>query len=85
MFKRPEVIAVRETYQGCLFLILAHFVRLLEGTLFRKSLVKCERSDRSQPEKIMKMIKHVSYSIRYCKISLLIYSGCSSLSSEELC
>ena len=45
---------------------ISTFLKFLEGKLFRKSLVKSERSDRPQPEK-------VSYSIRYCTISMFMY------------
>ena len=37
-----------------------------------KSLTESERNDRFLPEKFLKVIKYVSYSIKYCKISLLI-------------
>ena len=55
--------------------------RLLKGMHFRKSLPESERGDRFWSKKFLKIIEHVSYSIRYCKISLLIYSGSSSLSN----
>ena len=48
---------------------------------FRKSLANSEQSDLFQPGKILKIVELVSYSIRYCKISLLIYSGSSNLSN----
>ena len=31
--------------------------------------------------KFLKVIEHISYAIKYCKISSLIYSGSSSLSN----
>ena len=60
---------------------LSTFLRFLERTFFRKSLVQSKRSDRFQPGKILKIIEHVSCSVRYCKISLFTYSGSSSLSN----
>ena len=47
----------------------------------RRFFAKSERSDRFLAGKILKIIEHVSYSIRYFKISLLVYSGSSSLSN----
>ena len=52
------------------------FLRFLKGTHFGKLPTEYERSD-----PISKIIKHVTYSIKYCKISLLIYSGSCSLSN----
>ena len=57
------------------------FLRFLKGTHFGKLPTESERSDRFWPEKFLKIIEHVSYSIRYCKTSLLIYSGRNSLSN----
>ena len=46
---------------------------LIELTFSRKSLAKSERSDRFQQEKKMKeIIQHVAYSIKLCKIVLLV-------------
>ena len=73
MLKSTEVIVVREVYQGSLLVILACFVRFLEGNTFRKSFTKSEQSDRFQPGKILKIIEHVGYSFRPCNISLIIY------------
>ena len=56
-------------------------LRFLEGIFFRKPLTESERSDRVQPEKFLKIIEHVSPSIKHCKLSLLIYSGSSSLTN----
>ena len=63
-----------------LLVILARFVRFLEGHFFSESPTKSERGGRFQAGKILKIIENVSYLITYCKISLLIYSGSSSLS-----
>ena len=56
------------------------FVKNSQNEIFRKFLLKSEWSDRFQPGKILKIIKHVGYSIKYYKISLLIYTLSSSLS-----
>ena len=81
MLKRIVVIAAREAYQRNLLVILAGVLRFLQRTFFKEVIVKSKRSDLSQPEKIIKIIEHVNYSIRYCKISLFIYSGSSNLSN----
>ena len=76
-----KVIAVRLTYQGCLLVILARFLRFLKGIHYRKSHTESERSDRFWPEeKFLNIIEHVSYSMRYCKIALHVYSGSSTFS-----
>ena len=62
-------------------MILASFLSFLKGIRFRKSLTESERSDRFWPGKFLKMLEHVSYLIKYCKISLLTYPGSSSLSN----
>ena len=64
-----------------LLVILTCFYRFLEGTFSRKSLVKSERSHRFKPGEILQIIEHVSFSIRFCKISSLIYSESSRLSN----
>ena len=74
--KRAAVIPVRETYQKSLLAILT-------GFFFVKSLTASEQSHRFQPGKLLQTFEYVSYSIRYCRISLLIYSGSRSLSSSE--
>ena len=71
VLKRTEVMALRETYQRSLLVILARFSRFLERTSFKKSYVKSVRCDRFQPENILNIIEHVSSLIRCCKISLL--------------
>ena len=81
MLKRSEVIGVWETYSRKLLLTLTPFLRFLEGTLVRKSIIQSERSDGFQPGKILKIIEHVGYSVRYCKILLLIYSESGGLSN----
>ena len=43
------------------------FFRISQRDCFRKALTKSERSDRFQPEKFLKAIEHVSYSMKYCK------------------
>ena len=57
------------------------FLRFLNGTYFGKFRIESERSDRFQLGKFLKIIEHVSYSIKYCKLSLLIYSRSISLSN----
>ena len=64
-----------------MLVILAHFLRFLKGTHFGKLPAESERSDRLLSGKFLKIIEHVSYLIKCCKISLLIYSGSSSLSN----
>ena len=56
-------------------------VFFLKGIHFRKPLTESERSDRFSLGKFLKIIEHVSYSIRYCKVSSHIYSWSSSLSN----
>ena len=56
------------------------FLRFLKGVYFRKSLTESERCDRLESEKFLKIIEHIGYSVRYCQISWLMYSGSSSLS-----
>ena len=60
-------------------MILARFLRFLKGIHFRKLLTESERSDRSWLGKFLKIIEHVSYLIRYCRISLPACSGSSRL------
>ena len=54
------------------------FLSFIKGIHFRKSLTESERSDRYFPGKFLKIIEHVSYLIRYCRISMHTYSGSSS-------
>ena len=50
MLKRAQVMAVRQTYQGHLLLILARSLRFREGISFAKSLVNLNREiDQYQP------------------------------------
>ena len=56
-------------------------LKVFKGAHFRKSLTESERSHRFYLEKFLKLTEHVSYSIRYCKISLLIYSWSIELKS----
>ena len=58
------------------------FLKVYHWGSFTKFLTESERSDRVQSEKFIKIIEYVSYSIRYCKIILLIYSGSSSLETS---
>ena len=69
--KRLQVIVVRFKHQENLFPILGRIGRFLQASFSTKSLVKTEQNDLFQPEKILKIISHVGYSIRYCKIVLL--------------
>ena len=48
-----------------------------EGNSFRKSLAESERNERFQRGKILETIEHIKHSIRYCKISLHMYSWSS--------
>ena len=85
--KRKHVLKRAESHRrdvntvGIFAYNFSTFLRFLEGILFRKLLTESERSDRFWPEKLLQIIEHVSYLIRYCRISLLIYSGSSSLSN----
>ena len=65
---------------GILLVILARVLRFLKGIHFRKLPTESEWSGRFQAGKFLKIVEYVSYLVRYCKISLLIYSGSSSLS-----
>ena len=64
-------------------MVLAYFLMFLEGGFYCKILVKSEQSNQFQAGKILKIVEHVSYSIRYCKTSLLIYSRSNSLSNAS--
>ena len=85
--KRKHVLKRAESHRcevntfGIFACNFARFLRFLEGIHFRKSLTESERSDRCWPGKFLKIIEHVSNSIRYCRISLHIYSGSSRLSN----
>ena len=57
------------------------FFKVLKGIHFRKLPTEFERSDRFWPQKFRDRIEHVGYLIRYCKISLLLYSGSTSFSN----
>ena len=57
------------------------FFNVSRRQFFTKSIVKSEWSGRLKPRNILKIIEHGSYSIIYCKISLHVYSGSSSLSN----
>ena len=85
--KRKHVLKHAESYCCEVNTVVAFacnfdtFLRFLKGTHFGKLPTESEQSDRCQPGKFLKIIDHVSYLIKYCKISLLIYSGASSLSN----
>ena len=57
------------------------FLTFLKRTHFEKLPTESERSDRFWPGKFLKIIEHVSYLIKYSKLSFFIYSGSSSLSN----
>ena len=64
-------------------------VAAFDRTIF-KSKIKIfpdahEQINRFQPGEILKVIKHTCYSIRYYKISLLIYLGSSRFSNAGRC
>ena len=54
----------------------------LNGRFFAESLFLKPPKRVKTTRKILKIIEHVSCSIRYCQISLLTYSGSSSLSKS---
>ena len=56
MLKRTEAIAMMETYQESLLVILTHL-------FFGKSLTKSEQSELSQRGKVLKIIEHDNNSI----------------------
>ena len=76
-----KVIAVRQNTLWKFASNFSTFFKVSRREFFRKSLTESERNDRFWHGKLLKIIEHVSYSIRYCKISLLIYSECTSLSN----
>ena len=79
MVKCIEVIAARET---C-YKTSSDFNMLFQDsrrTFFRQLLIESVFSDRPQSGNMPKIIENVSYSIRYCKISLPTYLGSISLS-----
>ena len=74
MLKRAEVIAVTEKISVKLARNLNMFARFSKGIIF-KFLI--ERRHRFSQEKFYRKTEHVTYSIRYCRILLLVYSGSS--------
>ena len=84
MLKRAESHRCEVNTLGTLACNFSTFLRFLKGTHFRNLPTKSERSDRLLSGKFLKIIELVSYLIRYCKISFLIYSGSSSLSNAGL-
>ena len=81
MLNGAQVIIVRQTYLQKLAQNSCTFFKAFRKGFFRLSFTKSEQSDRFQPGNILKIIKHVSYSISYYKISLLVYSMSSNLSN----
>ena len=79
--KRAENNRCKVNTLGTLASNFSMFLRFLKGIHFRNSLTESELGDRFQKGKFLKTIEHVSYSIRYCKISLLTYLGSNSLSN----
>ena len=79
MLKRAESHYCEVNTLGFLACNFSMFLRFLKGVHFRKSLTQSERRDRFWSDKFLKIVEHVSYLIKYCKISLLLYSGSSSL------
>ena len=75
---RKQILTRTESHQyevntlGILACNFSMFLRFLKGIHFRKSLTDSEWSDRFLPGKSPKVIQLVSYSIRYCRILLLI-------------
>ena len=85
--KRKHVLTRTESYPckvntlGTFVCNFSMFLRFLKEALFRKLLTESERRDRFYSGKFLNIIEHVSYSIKYCKISLPIYLGSRSLSN----
>ena len=71
VLKRIEVIAVMEKYRESLLVILTCFLRFLEGDFVRKSLQNQNVVTDLSQKKLKNIIEYVSYSIRYCRLSLL--------------
>ena len=82
--KRESVLKHAESHRcevstlGIFACNISSFQGFSKGIFFRKSLTESERKDQCKPGKILKIIEHFSYSIRYCKYNCL-YSGSSSL------
>ena len=75
---RCKAVTVQEGLHGSgtnLLKIFERSLRLLEGNILENPC-KFEQSDRLQPGEA-----HIGHSIKYCEISLLIYSGNSNLSN----
>ena len=81
MLKRAESHRCEVNTLGIFACNSSMFLRFLKGVHFRESLTESEQSVRFYTRKFLKMIEHVGYSLRYSKISMLIYSGNSSLSN----
>ena len=71
VLKRAESHRCEVNILGILACNFITFLRFLKGIHFRKLPAESERNDRFQPGKFLKIIDHVSYLIRHCKISLL--------------
>ena len=65
---------------ACGFSLLLRFVK---GKFFGKSYAESERNNQFHPGKMLKRIDHVSNLISCCKMSLLINSGSTYLSSSR--
>ena len=81
MLKRAECHCCEVNTLGKLACNFSTFFKVSLRDSFRGSLTESERSNRFYRGTILKIIEQVSYSIRYCKISSLIYYGSSSLSN----
>ena len=78
MLKRAQVILCSK-HIGKLASDFSTFIDFLEKLHYK---IWAERPISAR--KILKMIENLSYSIRYCKISLLTYSGSSIVSNTGL-
>ena len=57
------------------------FLRFLEGNFLENPSQNYNGMTDFSQEKSLKIVERVKYSIRYCKMSLLLYSGSSSSSN----
>ena len=81
MLKRAESHRCEVNTLWILACNFSTFLRFLKGIMLENRLQNLIGvTDFSQ--KNSKIIENVSYFIRYCKISLLVYSGSSSLSNN---
>ena len=84
VLKRAERHRCYANTLGILAFNFSMFLKFSKGFTLKNRVQKLNGMTASSQKKFLKIIEHVSYSIRYCKISLLIYTGNSSLSNTGL-